>query len=107
MGTLPAFHRFPLFPHLSYTHSKACVYVCLCERHCSKTQPDPIHMWMKRFTAVPLCLQKEEEKELAEVCRRLMANMQEGNCTLSWQQHNGKIHFDCVEINGKGRAAPE
>lgn len=45
--------------------------------------------------------EKEEEKELAEVCRRLMANMQEGNCTLSWQQHNGKIHFDCVEINGK------
>ncbi|XP_034382226.1 podocalyxin [Cyclopterus lumpus] len=45
--------------------------------------------------------EKEEEKDLVEVCRRLMVNLQDGNCTLTWQHHNGKIHFNCVEINGK------
>ncbi|XP_070785490.1 podocalyxin [Enoplosus armatus] len=45
--------------------------------------------------------EKEEEKDLVEVCRRLMANLQDGNCTLTWRHHNGKIQFDCVEINGK------
>ncbi|XP_070848741.1 podocalyxin [Chaetodon trifascialis] len=45
--------------------------------------------------------EKEEEKDLAEVCRRLMTNLQDGNCTLTWRHHNGKIQFDRVEINGK------
>ncbi|XP_068573177.1 podocalyxin [Cebidichthys violaceus] len=45
--------------------------------------------------------EKEEEKDLVELCRRLMVNLQDGNCTLTWQHHNGKIQFDCVEINGK------
>lgn len=53
-------------------------------------------------------LQKEEEKEvekhLAEVCRQLMVNLQDGNCTLTGLNHNGKIQFDGVEINGKGEA---
>lgn len=59
---------------------------------------------MKPSTAVTLCLQKEEEKDLVEVCRRLMANMHDGNCTLVWQQRNGKVHFDNVEVIGKGKA---
>lgn len=63
-----------------------------------------IDVKMKMFKDVTLCLQKEEEKDLVEVCRRLMANLNDGNCTLVWQQQNGKIHFDCVEINGKGTA---
>lgn len=58
---------------------------------------------MHPFTAVTLCLQNKEEQDLVEVCRRLMANMHDGNCTLVWQQRNDKIHFDYVEINGKGK----
>lgn len=57
---------------------------------------------MKPFRAVTLCLQNQD-KDLVEVCRRLMANMQDGNCTLVWQQRDGKVHFDRVEINGKGK----
>ncbi|XP_029681514.1 podocalyxin [Takifugu rubripes] len=45
--------------------------------------------------------EKEEEKDLVEVCRHLMANMHDGNCTVVWQERKGKIHFDYVEINGK------
>lgn len=56
------------------------------------------------YTCVLVSTQKEEEKDLVEVCRRLMVNLQDGNCTLTWQHRNGKIHFDCVEINGKGEA---
>ncbi|XP_044042973.1 podocalyxin [Siniperca chuatsi] len=44
---------------------------------------------------------KEEEKDLVEVCRRLIANLQDGNCSLTWRHNNGKIQFDYVEINGK------
>lgn len=57
------------------------------------------------FTDVSCHLQKEEEKELAEVCSRFMANMDDGNCTLKWWHHNGKMHFDDVEISGKGKAS--
>nr|XP_057933993.1 podocalyxin [Doryrhamphus excisus] len=49
--------------------------------------------------------EKEEEKELMEVCRRLMGNLKDGNCTLTWRHHNGKLIFDCVEINGKVKTA--
>ncbi|XP_051248527.1 podocalyxin isoform X2 [Dicentrarchus labrax] len=42
-----------------------------------------------------------KEKDLVEVCRRLMANMQEGNCTLIWYHHNGQQKFEYVAINGK------
>lgn len=45
--------------------------------------------------------EKDEKKELVEVCRQLMVNMEEGNCTLTFRHHNGKLQFDCVEINGK------
>ncbi|TKS91029.1 Podocalyxin Podocalyxin-like protein 1 [Collichthys lucidus] len=45
--------------------------------------------------------ESEEEKELVQVCKRLMMNLQDGNCSLSWRHQNGKIHFDSVEINGK------
>ncbi|XP_057711263.1 podocalyxin [Corythoichthys intestinalis] len=49
--------------------------------------------------------EKEEEKDLAEVCRRLMGNLKDGNCTLTWRHHKGKLIFDCVEINGKVKTA--
>lgn len=58
----------------------------------------------KMFTDVALCLQKEEERDLVEVCRHLMANMHDGNCTVVWQERKGKIHFDYVEINGQGKS---
>ncbi|XP_041636592.1 podocalyxin [Cheilinus undulatus] len=45
--------------------------------------------------------EKDEEKELVEVCRRLMLDMLDGNCTLTWRHHKGKVQFDCVVINGK------
>lgn len=32
-----------------------------------------------------------------------MANLHDGNCTLVWQDRNGNIKFDYVEINGKGK----
>ncbi|XP_061770093.1 podocalyxin [Nerophis ophidion] len=49
--------------------------------------------------------QEEEDKDLMEVCRRLMAHLKEGNCTLTWRHHQGKLIFDCVEINGKVKTA--
>ncbi|XP_061523519.1 podocalyxin [Phycodurus eques] len=48
---------------------------------------------------------EEEEKDLVEVCRRLMGNLKDGNCTLTWRHHKGKLLFDCVEINGKVKTA--
>lgn len=63
-----------------------------------------IDLCQQMFTNESFYLQKEEEKDLVEVCRRLMANLHDGNCTLVWQHRNGKIQFDCVEINGKGKA---
>ncbi|XP_034721285.1 podocalyxin [Etheostoma cragini] len=45
--------------------------------------------------------QKQEDKDLAEVCKRLLVNLQDGNCTLKWQHHDSKVQFDYVEINGK------
>ncbi|XP_054480922.1 podocalyxin [Anoplopoma fimbria] len=48
--------------------------------------------------------EKKEEKDLVEVCRRLMVNFQDGNCTLKWQNYNGKM-FDYVKINGKMKAS--
>ncbi|XP_061617257.1 podocalyxin isoform X2 [Phyllopteryx taeniolatus] len=47
----------------------------------------------------------EEEKDLVEVCRRLMGNLKDGNCTLTWRHHKGKLLFDCVEINGRVKTA--
>ncbi|KAG7234505.1 hypothetical protein INR49_004520 [Caranx melampygus] len=39
---------------------------------------------------------------MVEVCKRLVANLQDGNCILTWtQDDNDKVHFDSVEINGK------
>ncbi|XP_060886192.1 podocalyxin [Labrus mixtus] len=45
--------------------------------------------------------EKDEKHELVEVCKRLMVNLQDGNCTLTWRHHNDRVQFDCVEINGK------
>lgn len=50
-------------------------------------------------------MQKEDEKDLVEVCRRLMGNLRDGNCNLTWRHSNGRIQFESVEINGKGTAA--
>lgn len=57
------------------------------------------------FGNVSCYLQDKEEKDLVEVCRRLMVNMHDGDCTLTWQLRDGKIQFDCVKINGKGEVA--
>lgn len=35
-----------------------------------------------------------------------MVNMEDGNCTLTWQLREDKIQFDGVEINGRGEVAP-
>ncbi|XP_028256601.1 podocalyxin [Parambassis ranga] len=45
--------------------------------------------------------QAQEQKNLVEVCKRLMSNWQNGTCTLMWRHHNDKVLFDAVEINGK------
>ncbi|KAM7377862.1 hypothetical protein PAMA_012994 [Pampus argenteus] len=49
--------------------------------------------------------EKGEEKHLVELCRRLMGNLQDGNCSLTWREHNHKVQFDNVEINGKVKTA--
>ncbi|KAM7366832.1 hypothetical protein PAMP_014776 [Pampus punctatissimus] len=49
--------------------------------------------------------EKGEEKHLVELCRRLMGNLQDGNCSLTWREHNNKVQFDHVEINGKVKTA--
>lgn len=47
--------------------------------------------------------QNEEDKKLVAVCKRLLANLKEGFCSLTYQHHNDKLHFEDVEISGKGR----
>ncbi|KAG7497182.1 hypothetical protein JOB18_033027 [Solea senegalensis] len=46
-------------------------------------------------------LETEKDKVLVEVCKLLMANLQDGNCTLIWKHQNGKVQFESVDINGK------
>ncbi|XP_058481835.1 podocalyxin isoform X2 [Solea solea] len=46
-------------------------------------------------------LETDKDKVLVEVCRQLMANLEDGNCTLIWKHQNGKVQFESVEINGK------
>ena len=58
----------------------------------------------EKFTDVYFYLQKHEEKDLVEVCKRLMVNLIDGNCTLSWKSHNNKRLLFDVEISGKGKA---
>lgn len=36
-----------------------------------------------------------------ELCRRVMGNLQDGNCTLTYRHHNGRLQVDSAEINGK------
>lgn len=43
----------------------------------------------------------KEEKDLAKVCKLLMANWQNGTCTLTYSHHNGKKQFDSAELNVK------
>lgn len=57
------------------------------------------------FGNVSLYLQVKEEKDLAEVCKRLMVNMLDGECSLTWQLRDDKLQFDSVEIHGLGEVA--
>ncbi|XP_034018811.1 podocalyxin isoform X2 [Thalassophryne amazonica] len=45
--------------------------------------------------------EREEQKDLVTVCRRLMVDMHTGNCTVIWRRHNGKVLLSDVEVNGK------
>lgn len=55
---------------------------------------------------VRLYFQNEEQggldKYLVTLCKQLMGNLQDGNCTLLYREHDGKLQFDSVGINGKG-----
>ncbi|XP_056133214.1 podocalyxin isoform X2 [Lampris incognitus] len=46
-------------------------------------------------------LEKDGEKELVAVCRRLLENMYDGTCTLVWRRHNGEILFNSAKIDGQ------
>lgn len=61
------------------------------------TVPPPQKMFSYSLKAGP---EDQAEKEMVEVCKKLMVNMEDGNCTLMWK-HGGKISFDKVEISGK------
>ncbi|KAF7663854.1 hypothetical protein LDENG_00199110 [Lucifuga dentata] len=45
--------------------------------------------------------ERKDDKNLAEVCRRMMADMHDGNCTLTLLERNGKTLIDGVDISGK------
>ncbi|XP_026218850.1 podocalyxin [Anabas testudineus] len=60
-----------------------------------ETQPKTFHYSLKSS------YENKEEKEFVEVCKRLMANLIDGECDLTWQQHNNKVQFERVTINGK------
>uniref|UniRef100_A0A1A7Z326 Podocalyxin n=1 Tax=Iconisemion striatum TaxID=60296 RepID=A0A1A7Z326_9TELE len=56
----------------------------------------------KTFTYSLLSGQEtKEEKDLVELCKKLMPDWQSGTCILTWRHHNSKVQFDSVEINGK------
>lgn len=44
------------------------------------------------------------DKYLMTLCKQLMGNLQDGNCTLLYREHDGKLQFDSVGINGKVKA---
>ncbi|XP_070405840.1 podocalyxin isoform X1 [Nothobranchius furzeri] len=43
----------------------------------------------------------KENKDLLELCKKLMPDWQSGTCILTWRHHNNKVLFDRVELNGK------
>lgn len=47
--------------------------------------------------------QNEVDKKLAAVCKHLLVGLQDGNCTLTVHGLDNKLHFEEVEISGKGR----
>lgn len=52
-----------------------------------------------------LCFQNEGDKVFVEVCKRLMANLQDGQCNLTFhEEKNGKVQFESVVIDGTGKA---
>ncbi|XP_023274545.1 podocalyxin-like [Seriola lalandi dorsalis] len=67
------------------------------------TSPTTITGTQRKRLQYSLNSQHEEDhdKELVEVCKRFMVNVQDGNCTLIWSQQNDKVHIYSVEINGK------
>ncbi|XP_076023525.1 podocalyxin [Genypterus blacodes] len=48
---------------------------------------------------------RKEDESLAEVCRRIMVDMFEGNCTLTTSEPNGKLVIDSVDISGKMKSS--
>lgn len=39
---------------------------------------------------------------LVKICKHVLANMQDGTCSITYQHSDGKLDFETVEINGKG-----
>lgn len=46
--------------------------------------------------------QSEDNKTLVAICKRLLANMHDGKCRMTYHHINDKLQFDTVEINAKG-----
>ncbi|XP_036978102.1 podocalyxin isoform X2 [Acanthopagrus latus] len=44
--------------------------------------------------------ENKEEKELVELCKWLLVNLQDGNCSLTWRDSNGTKKFEDVKITG-------
>lgn len=61
----------------------------------TKKKSEICHVW---------CFQKEGDKAFVDLCKRLMANLQEGNCNLKWKKNNGRVQLESVGINGNGKA---
>lgn len=54
-------------------------------------------------SAAPSDPQTEEDKELAAVCNHLLDGMQDGICSVTFYHVGNRLHFQEVEISGKGR----
>lgn len=101
------------------SHTQPLSVGCPVPKH---TRNISLHAWQRRktqplnlpftsnswgralFTNATSCVpQTEEDNTLVEICKRLLANMHDGKCSMTYQHSDGKLHFDTVEINGKGR----
>ncbi|KAM8739741.1 podocalyxin isoform 2-T2 [Acanthopagrus schlegelii] len=53
--------------------------------------------------------ENKEEKELVELCKWLLVNLQDGDCSLTWRDSNGTKKFEDVKITGivKGELASQ
>lgn len=48
-----------------------------------------------------------ERKDLEALCRHLMSQMQDANCTLTVSENNGHTTFDSVVVTGKGMSTTQ